>query len=110
MIYQTEKQLKEHGEKLSEDVKKPVEELIAKLKDNHKNDDTEAMKSTMTELEQVLQKFGEEIYKNVQAQQAAAGAEQQQDASAGAEESSEPKEKKVNEDFVDAEIVDEENK
>jgi len=108
MIYQTEDQLKEHGDKLPEDVKKPVEDLIAKLKDNHKNDDTEAMKATMTELEQTLQKFGEEIYKNAQAQQAADPNQQQGDP-AGAEQS-EPKEKKVNEDFVDAEIVDEEEK
>ena len=107
MIYQTEKQLKEHEEKLSDDVKKPVEELIAKLKENHKSDDVEAMKATMTELEQALQKFGEEIYKNVQDAQQAADATQQQDTSGGAE-NAEPKEKKVNEDFVEAEIVEDE--
>ena len=110
MIYQTEKQLEEHGEKLPEDVKKPVQDLIAKLKEDHKNDDTEAMKATMTELEQVLQKFGEEIYKNAQAQQAAGGAEQQQQGPSPEAEKSEPKEKKVNDDFVDAEIIDEEEK
>ena len=113
MIYQTEKQLKENGDKLSEEVKKPVEELIAKLKEDHKNDDTEAMKATMTELEQALQKFGEEIYKNVQAQQqaeGAAGAGAQQEAPADEEAGSKPKEKKVNEDFVEAEVVEEEDK
>jgi len=105
MIYQTEDQLKEHGEKLSEDIKKPVEDLIAKLKENHKSDDVEAMNATMTELEQSLQKFGEEIYKNTQTQQAGDAAQQQ--GAQGGEENAAPKEKKVNDDFVDAEIVDE---
>ncbi len=104
MIYQTEKQIKEHGDKLPDDVKKPVESIIEKLKDAHKNDDTEGMKTAMTELEQALQKFGEEIYKNVQAQQAAGA--QQQGGQAGPQPQEEPKEKKVNDDFVDAEIVD----
>ncbi len=109
MIYQTEKQIKEHGDKLPDDVKKPVEDLVAKLKENHKDDDTEAMKATMAELEQTLQKFGEEIYKNAQAQQAADPSQQEQGAPAD-EEKAEPKEKKVNEDFVDAEVVEEEEK
>ncbi len=108
MIYQTEKQIEEHGDKLPEDIKKPVADLIVKLKENHKNDDTEAMKTTMAELEQTLQKFGEEIYKNAQAQQAADGAEQQ--APSPEAEKNEPKEKKVNDDFVDAEIIEEEEK
>ena len=106
MIYQTEKQLKEHGDKLPDDVKKPVESIIEKLKEKHKNDDTEGMKAAMTELEQALQKFGEEIYKNVQAQQSAGAQQQGGPAGAGPQPQEEPKEKKVNDDFVDAEIID----
>lgn len=114
MIYQTEKQLKEYDEKLSEDVKKPVVDLIEKLKEDHKSGDVEAMKATMTELEQVLQKFGEEIYKNAQAQQGAPGAEgaqpgaeqQQQGPQDNAGSSSDAKK----EDFVDAEIIEDEDK
>lgn len=101
MIYQTEKQIKDFGDKLPANVKQPVEDLIAKLKDHHKNDNIEGMKSTIAELEQVLQKFGEEIYKNAQAQQ------QQQSEADKASPSSDQKEGKE-EKVVDAEVVDEE--
>ena len=75
MIYQTEKQIKEFGDKMPESVKKPVEELVAKLKKNIEAKDLDAMKATMAELEQCLQKFGEEIYKNAQGGQQQPGPE-----------------------------------
>ena len=107
LIYQTEKQINETGDKLPEDVKKPVEEGIAKLKEQHKANDTEGMKATMAELEQTMQKFGEEIYKNMQAEQGQPGAEQPGGAPGPDAGTEEPKEKSANNDFVDAEIVDE---
>ena len=76
MVYQTEKQLKEYGDKLPADVKGQIESGIAKLKKEIESDDTAAMKSTMQELEQLLMKLGEAVYAQQQQQQqqgAAAG-------------------------------------
>ena len=109
MIYQTEKQMTEFGDKIPEDVKAPVQSLINKLKEEHKSDDTEGMKKTMAELEKTLQKFGEEIYKHAQAAQGATGAPDQQATDSHGEQSAgSSNEKKANGDFVDAEIVDDE--
>ncbi|MEI6056274.1 MAG: molecular chaperone DnaK [Lentisphaerota bacterium] len=113
MIYQTEKQMTEYGDKIPENVRVPVQNLINKLKEEHKSDDIEAMKKTMPELEKTLQKFGEEIYKHAQAAQGGAGAPGQEQTHSdagghsGADSSSE---KKSNDGFVDAEIVDDEKK
>ncbi|MEA4861828.1 MAG: molecular chaperone DnaK [Victivallaceae bacterium] len=71
MVYQVERQIKEYGDKLSEAVKAPVEEGIAKLKKQIESNDTEAMKATMKDLEEKLMKFGQEIYSQQQNQQAA---------------------------------------
>ncbi len=96
MVYQTEKQLKEFEDKISDDVKKPIEEGLAKLKDQIKADDTDGMKATMTELEQHLMKLGEQVY----AQKGAEGADAAQDGVP----QSEPN--KENDDgVVDAEVV-----
>ncbi len=96
LIYQTEKQLKEHGDKLPADVKAPVEAGIAKLKKQLEADDTAAMQATMQEIEQHLMKFGETIYQQAQQAQQQPGT----DSNAGG---SKPK----NDDgFVDAEVVD----
>ena len=73
MVYQTEKQLKEYGDKLPADVKGQIESGIAKLKKEIESDDTAAMKSTMQELEQLLMKLGEAAYAQQQQQGAAAG-------------------------------------
>ena len=99
MVYQTEKQLKDLGDKLSPEAKSSVQESIDKLKADIKNDNTEAMKATMKELEERLMKFGEEIYKSQAANQAGAqGAPNAGAADAGA--------KKNDDGVVDAEIVD----
>lgn len=43
LIFQTEKQLKEYGEKISDDNKKPIEEALAELKKAHESEDLEAI-------------------------------------------------------------------
>ena len=102
MIYQTEKQLKEHGEKMTDDIKQPVEDGIAKLKQQLESDDTEGMQATMTDIEQHLMKFGEKIYEQQQQQAGAQGAPEgeapQQEADQAAE--------KNDDDIVDAEVID----
>ena len=97
MVYQTEKQLKDLGDKLSPEAKNSVQESIDKLKKDIERNDTEAMKATMKELEERLMKFGEEIYKQQQAQ-GAQGAPNAGAADAGAQ--------KNDDGVVDAEIVD----
>ena len=99
MVYQTEKQLKDLGNKLSPEAKNSVQESIDKLKKEIEKDDVEGMKATMKELEERLMKFGEEIYKQQQAQNAAGA--QQGAPNAGAADSG-----KKDDGVVDAEIVD----
>ena len=97
MVYQTEKQLKEHGDKLPPEVKQPVEDGIAKLKKAIEADNTETMKTVMAEIEQHLMKFGEQIYQQAQAQQQANPNASAADPNAG---------KKNDDGVVDAEVVD----
>ena len=99
MVYQTEKQLKDLGDKLSADAKNAVQESVDKLKKEIEKDDVEGMKASMKELEERLMKFGEEIYKQQQAQNAAGA--QQGAPNAGAADSG-----KKDDGVVDAEIVD----
>ena len=75
MVYQTEKQLKELGDKVPENVKAPVTEGIEQLKKDLEKNDTEAMKATMKSLEEKLMAIGQEVYKaQQQAQQQPGGA------------------------------------
>ncbi len=99
MVYQTEKQLKDLGDKLSADAKNAVQESVDKLKKEIEKGDVEGMKASMKELEERLMKFGEEIYKQQQAQNAAGA--QQGAPNAGAADSG-----KKDDGVVDAEIVD----
>lgn len=73
MIFQTEKQLKEFGEKISADKKAPLETALNKLKDAHKNQDIPAIDSALTEINTAWTAASEEIYK---AQADGAGAQQ----------------------------------
>ena len=73
LIFQTEKQLKEFGDKLPADKKAPIEEALKKLKDAHKNQDIEAIDSAMNELNTVFQAASQEMY-NQGAQGGAQGA------------------------------------
>ncbi len=101
MIYQVEKQLKEFGDKLSADVKAPVEAGIAKLKKELEADDTEAMKATMKSLEENLMKFGQEIYSQQQAAGEQAG-QQAPNGDAGQQQSGKGDDDDT---IVDAEVV-----
>ena len=93
MVYQTEKQLNELGDKVPESLKAPVTAGIEQLKKDIERDDTEAMKATMKDLEEKLMAIGQEVYK---AQQAA----QQQGGAPGAEAP-----KGGDDDVIDAEVV-----
>jgi molecular chaperone DnaK len=63
LIYSTEKAIKDAGDKIGDDIKKPVEEKIEVLKKVKDGEDFEAIKKATEELAQVAQKIGEAIYK-----------------------------------------------
>lgn len=106
MIYQTEKQLKEYGDKVPAEIRTPVEDGIAKLKRNLEANDTEAMKSTMAELEQHLMKLGQEVYQHSQQNTQNANAA---NSAANASENDKGSGKNPSDsNIVDAEIVDDE--
>ncbi|MGM0462705.1 MAG: Hsp70 family protein, partial [Fibrobacterota bacterium] len=55
LVYQTEKALKDAGDKIGDDVKKPVEEALEDLKKKNEGDDTEAIKAATEKLTQTAQ-------------------------------------------------------
>ncbi len=69
MIFQTEKQLKDLGDKFPADKKAPIDAALAKLKEAHKAEDLAAIDSSMAELQQALSAAGEELYKNAEGAQ-----------------------------------------
>ena len=73
LVYQTEKQLKEFGDKIPADVKGQIEGAVAKVKKEIEADNVPGMKSACEELEGLLQKIGEAVYAAQQQQQAAGG-------------------------------------
>jgi molecular chaperone DnaK len=66
LIFQTEKQLKEFGDKLPADKKGPIENALETLKTAHKNKDLDAIEKTTAELNTVWQAASEEMYKTGQ--------------------------------------------
>ncbi len=68
LIFQTEKQLKEFGDKLPADKKAPIESALQNLKDAHKNEDIDSIDKATEELNKVFQAASEEMYKNTQSQ------------------------------------------
>jgi molecular chaperone DnaK len=70
MIFQTEKQLKDFGDKLPADKKEPIRKAVDKLKEAHKKEDLEAIDKATAELNSVWQAASEEMYKASQSQQA----------------------------------------
>jgi len=97
LAYSTEKLLKEHDEKLPEDVKTDVKGAVDELKTALEGTDTSVVKEKTEKLSSVAQKIGEAIY--------AAGAAESAAADSPAPDAGSPA---SDEDVVDAEIVDEE--
>ena len=79
LIFQTEKQIKEFGDKIPADKKGPIEEGLNKLKEAHKQQDITAIDASMAALNTAWTAASEEIYKAQQQPGAGAqdGAEQQ---------------------------------
>ena len=85
LIFQTEKQLSEYGDKIPEDKKTPIEEALAELKTAHESKNIEAMKAGIEKLNTVFQAASEEMYKA----QADAGAQPEGGAEGGTSEGDE---------------------
>ena len=99
LAFSTEKILKENADQLTDDVKKPVEEALAKLKEALTGDDNDAVKAAMDDLNQKASAMGQAMYAAAQAKQQAEAANAQQPADGTSAPS--------DDDVVDAEIIDE---
>jgi molecular chaperone DnaK len=69
MIFQTEKQLKEFGDKLSDDKKKPIEDALDALKKAYESKDADTIKPALDQINEAWKNASEELYK-AQAEQA----------------------------------------
>ncbi len=75
MIFQTEKQLKEFGDKLSDDKKKPIEDALKELKSAHESKDLGSIDTAMEKINEAWKVASEEMYKATEEAKAASGAE-----------------------------------
>jgi molecular chaperone DnaK len=66
MIFTTEKQLKEFGDKIPADKKPAIEDALARLKEAHKSQDIDAIDKALAQLNTVWQTASEEMYKTAQ--------------------------------------------
>ena len=66
LVFSTEKSLKEHGDKISAEEKKAIEDGIAELKKSLEGTDAEDIKKKTQNLIQVSMKLGEAVYKSQQ--------------------------------------------
>jgi len=78
LIFQTEKQLKEYGDKIPGDKKSSIETGLNKLKEAHKSQDLASIETAITELNAAWTAASEDMYKATQD----TGAQPQQDAGA----------------------------
>jgi molecular chaperone DnaK len=99
LVYQTEKVLREQGDKVTEEERSAVEQPLADVKAALNGTDTEVIKSAMERLMTASQAFSQKLYEAAARDTAAAAGTSASGASAG------PSDDEV----VDAEIVDEES-
>ena len=69
MIFQTEKQLKEFGDKLSDDKKKPIEDALEELKKAYETKDIAVIDPALEKINEAWKSASEEMYKAQQASQ-----------------------------------------
>ncbi len=95
LIFQTEKQLKEFGEKIPAEKKAPIEAALEKLKEAHKTQDVTQIDAASAEMNAAWATASEDMYKDTQTNPEQQGAEQ-----AGAQ----PQGADANENVTDAEF------
>ena len=69
MIFQTEKQLKEFGDKLSADKKKPIEDALEELKKAYETKDIAVIDPALEKINEAWKLASEEMYKAQQSEQ-----------------------------------------
>jgi molecular chaperone DnaK len=103
MTYQTEKMLRDNGDKVPGDEKTRIEAALADLKAVKDGGDIEATKRAVEQLSTASQSFAQKLYENAAAEQNAAGGSTDGGPGMGDTGSSRP----ADDDIIDAEIVDE---
>ncbi|MCX2680114.1 molecular chaperone DnaK [Galbibacter sp. EGI 63066] len=98
MIFQTEKQLKEFGDKLSDDKKKPIEDALEELKKAYETKDVDTIQPALDKINEAWKVASEEMYK------AQAEAQQNGDAAAGDAQGSAGGDSKEGEDVQDVDF------
>ena len=63
MIFQTESQLKEYGDKISDDKKKAIEDALETLKKAHESKDIESINTELEKINEAWKNASEELYK-----------------------------------------------
>jgi molecular chaperone DnaK len=99
LVFRTEKLLSENAEQLPDDVKAPVTEAVAKLKEALAGDDNDAVKAALEDLNTKASAMGQAMYAAAQAAQANAS---------DASDASQSQPTAGDDDVIDAEIVDDE--
>ena len=79
MIFQTDSQLKEFGDKIPDDKKKTIEDALDVLKKAHESKDVELIKTALEGINEAWKNASEELYKaQAEAQQASGAGDTQQ--------------------------------
>ncbi|MHC4534476.1 MAG: molecular chaperone DnaK [Planctomycetota bacterium] len=108
LIYSTEKTLKEHGDKVSADVRSNIENAVNNLKEAVKGEDADAIKKTIENLGTTSQELGKVLYEEAAKKQAASGPQPQPQPGQAEQEPPPPAEdetkRKKAEDVIDAEF------
>ncbi|MBN1806413.1 MAG: molecular chaperone DnaK [Sedimentisphaerales bacterium] len=105
LIYSTEKTLKEHGDKVSGNIRGNIESAVNNLKEAVKGENSDAIKKAIENLGTAGQELGKVLYEEAAKKQAASSAQSQAHAQPEDDEPTEdkPKKKKA-EDVIDAEF------
>lgn len=85
LIFNSEKQLKEYGEKIPAAEKSTIEAAVAKLKEAHKAEDLDGIEAASTELNNAWQAASQHMYADNNGAQAQGGAEQTANAGGNAD-------------------------
>ncbi|TWO33068.1 molecular chaperone DnaK [Seonamhaeicola sediminis] len=85
MIFQTEKQLEEFGDKLSDDKKQPIQEALEELKKAYETKDIAVIDPALEKINEAWKVASEEMYKAQAEAQQAGGAQPEPDAGASAD-------------------------
>ena len=100
LIYEAEKQLKEHGDKVSNEDKAKIESSINNTRECLKSDDLDSLQKSVKDLGESMQVIGKIIYEEMAKKQAEQQASNPENVTA----TSEPQESTVEENVVDAEF------